>query len=235
MTRQGVASSDAVAAQTSTERAVRPPVVELDGDDTSLGQVEGTMTLVWAESGNEAIEAFDEALATGSMDQELYDQIAESIEGRLDEAVASDAVADFVYHGVEMVSDVSLDAVDPFGATVVSYEGGSLDPSAFEVREHADGLDYEYRVIVIPPTLDEAEADAAQFVPSDDESALVPAPSKAAPGLAIAFAAGVLAGAAVAGSGSANLSTDQLDSSAQDPDAGASVEDLIAARSNADA
>lgn len=228
-----IGSTQMEAAGSHVETTVSPDVIELDEvtEDASYGSLEGNIMLSWAPSDSSALEVFDENLSSeksGLSDDLEAEMVHEHDATAPDEATV---VADLTYYGRELAGGLSLAAVDPFGLALIPYEGGSLDPSAFELHQRAQGdVEFDYRLVVVPPTLGSAEQEATEVVPEEfDGPAVVTGPGEAS-ALAFAFAAGVVVGVAAAGSGSVDPQHHELDTDAPDEFGGASVDELVESR-----
>lgn len=175
------------------KRLVSPPVVELDDPaGIPLNPVEGNIVLLWAPAGSEAISTYDEVLETDNGEDVLPEYVSGHLDGGLEEK-SSTATADLVYYGRELAKNLPLAGDEPFGVTMVPYGGGSLDLSAFEVHERPPDVAYEYRVIPVPLSLDEAATEAAKAVPEEcDQPAgkiLPPSASVAVAAVGVVFLA----------------------------------------------
>ncbi|WP_137288986.1 hypothetical protein [Natronorubrum halophilum] len=213
------------------QRRRTPRVIELEPETVVDTPLEGTITVLGAGTGSDLLAEFEHALETDDTDlaRDVQSRIAETS----DPAATPDApvLTDVVYHDRTVVTTPV--GSDRFSAATAPYDGGSLDHSAFEIREHvADGTDAEceYRVIVAPPATDRAERDAADAAPDDaEDAAIVFGPARAS--VAWAFAAGVVVGVALGPSGSTDPALHQLEGQvAGEFEPNASVQALMSAR-----
>ncbi len=213
------------------QRQRAPRVIELEPDTVAGTPLEGTITVLGAETGSDLLADFEHAVEADDA------ALARDVQARLAEAIETDvdadapALTDVVYHDRTVVT--APVGSNRFGAAMAPYDGGSLDHSAFEVREHvADGADVEceYRIIVAPPTSERVEEDAAAAAPDDaDDAAIVFGPAHAS--VAWAFAAGVVVGVALGPSGSTDPALHQLEGQvAGEFEPNASVQELMSAR-----
>ncbi|WP_137288985.1 hypothetical protein [Natronorubrum halophilum] len=220
------------------QRRRTPRVIELEPETVVDTPLEGTITVLGAEAGSDLLVEFERAVVSGDTELALdaRDRLAAEIDPDTATLTEAPIIADIVYHDRTVVTTSA--GSDRFGAAMAPHDGGSLDPTAFEVREHlledGDGpadFEWDYCVVVAPPTVDRAERDAAHAAPEDTDTAAVLAGPAGASAAALAFAAGVLIGAAAAGTGSTDPALHQFDSwSTGDAEAGASVQELLNAR-----
>lgn len=217
------------------QRRCTPRVIELDPETVADTPLEGTITVLGAETGSDLLAEFERAVVSG--DTELSLEVRDRLAAEVDPNTEAPVLSDIVYHDRTVVTTSAGSA--RFGAAMAPYDGGSLDHSAFEVREHivedggdgAGDFEWDYCVVVAPPTADRAERDAAHAAPEDTDTAAILAGPAGASAMAVAFAAGVLIGAAAAGTGSADPALNQFDGRPTgDAGAGASVHELLDAR-----
>ncbi|WP_339102554.1 hypothetical protein [Haloterrigena salinisoli] len=221
------------------QRQRTPRVIELESDAVAGTPLEGTITALGAETGSDLLAEFERAVVSGDTELALdvRNRLAAEIDPDTSTGTAAPVIADIVYHDRTVATTAA--GSDRFGAAMAPYDGGSLDHSAFEVREYiaedgddeAPDFEWDYCVVVAPPPTDQVERDATHAAPEDTDTAAVLAGPAGASAAALAFAAGVLIGAAAAGTGSADPALSQFDDrTLGDADAGASVEELLDAR-----
>lgn len=227
----------------SAERGISPTVVRSSKEairSASSSPHEGAIALLWAQSAKaHLLDDFERAVASNDRDLALdvRDRLADVSEGAQRSSSKTTRVAELTYHDRSLIDELNLTDGDPFGVALVPYDGSELDESQFRVHERTvdgtfDAGSYEYRIIVAPPAMSEVEIDAGEAVPPGvDEAAIATGPQLTTT-LALVFAAGVVVGAAAAGSGSADPAVHELSSTPSDGSPSeASVDDLIAMRS----
>ncbi|MFC6951869.1 hypothetical protein [Halorubellus litoreus] len=225
-------------------RRVAPPVIRVADDDVqdvSMGPIEGSLVLLHGSADSEVIEEFDRSVRTGdgaAFRQLMEDELEAYTDAEDAPQTADDAAtADLTYHERTVVDDLAVDD-DSFGVAVAPYQGGELDEDAFSVEQDVDdAADVQYRLVVVPPTLDEGEQDANQMIPTetDGDSIRVDTDSNLCVGVFAAAAFGFAVGTAVAAGGDANLSRDSLAEASleetEETTVSASVDELIEAQS----
>lgn len=237
--RKGTSTSAETQPAVEREKANRrqrqrmPQVIKLDPETVADTALEGTITVLGAETESELLTAFEHAVETDDVDFacDVQARIAETIETASDLDEEAPVLADVVYHDRTVVT-TPVES-NQFSAAMTPYDGGSLDHSAFEIHEHvADDTDVEceYRVVVAPPATDRAEQDAADAAPDGaEDAAIVFGPAHAS--VAWAFAAGVVVGVALGPSGSTDPALHQLEGQAAGEfKPNASVQELMSAR-----
>jgi hypothetical protein len=141
-------------------------------------------------------------------------------------------VASLSYGDTEIIDRIEPTEADAVAVGVAPFMGGDIDTSEFEVQEYQtpeSSTEHEYRVLVIPPEQTKAERDAETSVDSDDQGSAIETGEPGAHVPGFAFAAGVVAVAAVAGSGSASHTPPKLDADTT-ADTGPAVDELISKR-----
>lgn len=223
-------------------RRQAPTVLHLDEsdvEDSSLDAIEGSITVMWAERGTEMLEEFERAMTLEDTDlaaevkEEMVEAVKASTEGDTD---GSPDKFDLVYDGEALATDLVADT-DSFGTALVSYNGGKLDETQFRIRERSEGTldnEYDYFVIVAPPSLSEAEKQAVELTSDESASSATSEPIQAT---YIAAATAVMAVTSAAQTGGTAKQTSLSESETLDVSedeesgVGASVDELIEKRS----
>ena len=220
-----------------------PETVEVnDGEwDTDTPEfLSGTISLIRAEPGDALLKQYEAAIL--KRDSELALELHERLQSRAEPRLGSEepaSVADLTYEGETVIERLGETTNGSLAVGFASFNGGSLDPDLFEVKEYVDtdeDIEYEYRVFVIPPAQNSAEQDASVSVPDEQSRpALNISPKPAA--ATIWLAAGVVAGAALVGSGDAREPELPSEERVQSPtlETGESVDQLIKTREQLDA
>ncbi|MFC6951873.1 hypothetical protein [Halorubellus litoreus] len=218
-------------------RRVAPPVIELtqqDVADASIEGLDGSLVVLYGKSDSPAIDLFDSGTDVEAFQSWLESELSADADSHGDDVQAT---AELSYCGRTVTDDLTLAAGDTCGVAVTSFNGGDLDESGFKIEEDVvdSDADVEYRLIVVPPTLDEGEQDAMDTIPeyADGSSVRLAGESEVCGTLLAAGAFVVSAGAGYAVTSRVNSMSEGLveASNAEDVDADASVDELIDAQS----
>lgn len=220
-----------------------PAVYQLEEtgiEDSPLSGLEGSITVVWAERESKMLNEFQRALTledealVGDVKERMVETVAEELESGGTTASSSETF-DVVYDGREVATDIVADT-DSFGAALFSYNGGELDETQFRIHERTEetsDTEYEYLVVVAPPSLNEAEKEAHEVTTAESDSFTTPDPIQATTPAAVTAAMAVYCAAQLGGGPKESVVSDSkaLDSlSDDDSEVGASVDELIETR-----
>lgn len=214
-------------------RTIAPKVRTIDSVplDFESSVSTGSIALFRVGPSTDLVDEFEAALEAGDVDR-LHELSVHLEQSAPEEETSNDErVASLNYGDTEIIDRIEPAGADAVSVGVAPFIGGDIDTSKFEVQEYQtpdSDLEYEYRVLLIPPEQTDAERDADASVDSDDQGAAIETGEATAHAPCLAFAAGVVAVAAAAG-GATSQTSPKLEPDTTD-DTGPAVDKLISKR-----